>query len=237
MMEERLIRYIYSKVAGVFFQSEAQKEWFRGWSIKKSFVLMNPVDEAFIYENESVEKISTIVNVGRLVEQKNQIMLIEVMHDVHESHPEITLEIYGEGPLIGTLNKKIRELGADSYINLMGCTQHLENVYLEKLCIFALCSRFEGMPNALAEAMAASVPCISTDCKTGPRELLGGDRGILIEVDDYKALYDAIILLVENPKLACEYGQKAHDYVIENLTSYQKARESMAGIETVLQKA
>ena len=69
------------------------------------------------------------------------------------------------------------------------------NNVAETLCqydLFVLSSNFEGMPNALMEAMGVGLPCISTDCPTGPRELLGTENGLLVDVDDVDGLSRAI---------------------------------------------
>lgn len=234
-LEKELVRSIFTRVHGVCFQSEAQKEWFKNWKIKKSFILVNPVDESFFHKNKISERISTIINVGRYVEQKNQLMLIDVMADIHKLYPEMVLEIYGEGPLNDELENRIHELGASDYVRLCGIVSHLEKIYVNRNCMFVLNSLYEGMPNALAEAMAAGIPCISADCPTGPRELLGDGRGILVGVNDKKELLEAIVSLVENTELARDYGEKAYEYAVNNLTAEKVAKDLISSLGDIIQ--
>lgn len=143
-----------------------------------------------------------IVTCGRLEKQKNHALLIQAFANVVKKYPDATLKIYGEGSLKEMLQNKINELNLQGKAFLMGATNHVEKI-LETADLFVLSSDFEGMPNALMEAMAAGVPCIATDCPCGgPRELFGDDLvKQLVKVDKEDELENSIS---DNMELAVE---------------------------------
>lgn len=176
-------KYLLPFADGCVFQTKEAKNWFPKRLQKKSRIIYNAVKEDF-YHVERHPVPGEIVTCGRLEEQKNHALLIAAFSKVVERYPEACLKIYGEGSLRGKLQKQIDALGLHEKAFLMGATNHVEKV-LETADVFVLSSDFEGMPNALMEAMAAGVPCISTDCPCGgPRELFGDDLvKQLVEVD------------------------------------------------------
>ena len=123
------------------------------------------------------------------------------------------MKIYGPDSEDGTkekLEEIIRANQAKDWMQLMGGTDRLEEL-IPKAAIYALPSNYEGMPNALMEAMAMGMPCISTDCPAGaPRVLIqDGVNGLLIPVGDEAAMTAAILKLIENPELRRSLGQEA----------------------------
>lgn len=157
---------------GCVFQTKEAQEWFPGRLQRKSKIIYNAVKEDF-YHIERKPNRGEIVTCGRLTEQKNHAMLIAAFADVVKQYPYATLKIYGEGALRETLQQQINEAGLQDKALLMGATNDVAKA-LKTADLFVLSSDYEGMPNALMEAMAAGVPCISTDCPCGgPRELFG----------------------------------------------------------------
>lgn len=189
--------------ACVFQTSEAQA-WFPARLQKKSTIIPNAVKKEFF--NIKRKRIpGLIVTCGRLTSQKNHKLLISAFCQVASEYSEVTLQIYGEGELREQLQTLINSTQFSDRIKLMGATNNVPEV-LSKADIFVLSSDYEGMPNALMEAMAVGVPCISTDCPCGgPRMLLGSQKNkILVPVNDEKKMKDAIIWLIidnENKKI------------------------------------
>jgi glycosyltransferase involved in cell wall biosynthesis len=133
-----------------------------------------------------------ILGMGRLVPVKDFDFLIEVFSLVRKVVPA-RLIIFGEGPERTNLQNLIRGLGMDGEVHLPG---FIENPYpfLSHSALFVLSSRHEGLPGVLIEAMAFGIPLISTDCPSGPREILeGGKHGRLVPVGDRKSLEVAIL--------------------------------------------
>ena len=106
------------------------------------------------------------------------------------------MQIYGEGALRESLQKQIEDLHLEDKAFLMGATNNVVEA-LRTADLFVLSSDYEGMPNALMEAMAAGVPCISTDCPCGgPQELLNGNKEFLSEVKDTEDMRNHIELML-----------------------------------------
>ena len=150
-----------------------------------------------------------IVAAGRLTAQKAFGRLVRAFGTVAEHHPEWTLRIYGEGPRRPALEQLIRERGLSGRVQLMGRTRNLPRA-LAGASVFALSSRFEGMPLVILEAFAAGVPVVSFDCPTGPGELIENGRdGLLVPDGDVRALGAALRLLVEDEQQRRRLGRAA----------------------------
>lgn len=209
------IRWLFPHAAGCVYQTAEQREFFKPYLQENSRVILNPVNQKYIDlpnpDYECQEKV--VVQSSRLVDFKNQAMLLRAFVRVHAVHPDWSLKIYGPDSEDGTkekLEKIIQENHAENWMQLMGGTDRLEEL-IPKASIYTLPSNYEGMPNALMEAMAMGMPCISTDCPSGaPRILIqDGRNGILIPVGDEDAMAEAIQKLIENPALRKSLGQEA----------------------------
>jgi len=208
----------FKSCKALIVQSEDQKEFFDNATQRKATIIPNPIDNAYV-QNKKVNYDSNshkIVAAGRLSEQKNYKMMIDAVSEVSKKYTDVTLDIYGVGELEQSLNDYIRELGIENVVKLKGRSSELYNVY-KGVDLYLMTSDYEGMPNALAEAMAIGLPCISTDCKTGPRDLIDdGKNGYLVPCGDIKALAQKIELVFsmsedENRTL----GQQARKKIVE----------------------
>jgi len=142
-----------------------------------------------------------VLGVGRLVAQKNFRLLIEAFAIVKRDH-NARLVILGEGPERFVLEEHIRRHGLRDSVALPG---FLENPYacMARAAVFALSSDFEGLPTVLIESLAVGTPVVSTDCESGPREILrGGVLGELIPVGDIPAMARAIARAITSPRPA-----------------------------------
>ncbi len=132
-----------------------------------------------------------IISAGRLHDQKDFSTLIKAFVSRRRKEP-LKLIIFGEGEKRVELQALAEELGVMKSVSLPGFMDDI-HAYLSRADLFVLSSRWEGLPNVLIEAMALGVPVISTDCPSGPREILeGGKYGELVPVGDHKAMADAI---------------------------------------------
>lgn len=152
----------FKHLDGFVFQTEKVKKCFSPEIQKKSIVIHNPV---LIREKDYIlpdVRNNTIITVGRLHEQKNQIYLINVFSKFLKTHKNYNLEIYGDGELKDYLKNKCKELGIEKNVKFMGNQKNIfEEIANSKM--FILTSKYEGMPNALLEAMALGIPSISSN--------------------------------------------------------------------------
>lgn len=214
-----LMKRLYPKADGFVFQTEEQKKFFDKNIQDKSIIIYNPIKDEFLNINKAAQKEDTIISVGRLVEQKNQKMLIEAFSKIAKEYSNYKLKIFGTGPLELSLKKQIEELNLSNKIMLCGVCDDIKTE-LEKARIFVLSSDYEGMPNALIEAMAVGLPVISTDCPCGgPKELIENEKnGLLIEVGNVEELEKKMKYLIENQEKAIEMGKNA-EQIKETLNS------------------
>lgn len=150
---------------------------------------------------------------GRLVDFKNQLLLIDAFVKVHEKHHDYTLEIYGGDSHDGTkelLEKSIAKNHAEEYVHLMGASDELEKK-LNDAALFAFSSDWEGLPNALMEAMALGLPIVATDCPCGgPATLIENEKnGLLVPIKDADALAAGMNRLIEDRDFAEKLGREA----------------------------
>ena len=191
-LKRKIANVLFGLADGVVFQTHEALKYFSGRIQKKSTVIWNPVADVF-YNVDSEEEKRNIISVGRLEPQKNQVLLIDAFAKIALKYPDEKLLIYGEGSLRNHLQRKIEELDLSERIMLCGDKESIENA-LGKGKIFVLPSDYEGMPNALLEAMAVGLPCIATDCPCGgPKEIVeNGTDGILVPPKDIMTLAEAI---------------------------------------------
>jgi glycosyltransferase involved in cell wall biosynthesis len=134
-----------------------------------------------------------ILAVGRLTAQKDFPTLIRAFAQIRRSQP-VRLLILGEGPDRPALEALVRELDVEPDVRLLG---FVENPYafMARASLFILSSRWEGLPTVLIEALYCGVPVISTDCPSGPREILAdGQYGMLVPIQDPASLAEMIKL-------------------------------------------
>lgn len=194
---------------GCVFQTEDAKRWFPKKLRDKSMVIPNAVNPAFYgVKRTPVEK--RIVSCGRLTAQKNQALLIQAFAKAEKNIPGAQLFIYGQGELENALKQLVRELGMSGKVFLKGQTNDVAAA-IKCADLFVLSSDYEGMPNALMEAMAVGIPCISTDCPCGgPKELIrDGVDGLLVPVGDEKKMGEAMLRVLSDKKFKETMGMNA----------------------------
>jgi glycosyltransferase involved in cell wall biosynthesis len=149
-----------------------------------------------------------ILAVGRLSEEKGFDCLMRAFSLVRAEHPGLNLVILGEGRDRAKLESLRAELELNDCVLMPG--HRAAAAWLQKASVFVLASRYEGFPNALAEAMAAGLPIVATRCRSGPEEMLEDGRdGFLVAVDDEQAMSERIKRLLGSQELRCAMGERA----------------------------
>lgn len=201
----------------IILQTEEQAEYFPKWMQKKCAVIRNPMlhaPEPKNYHNDAPRK---FIAVGRVSEQKNYPVMIDAFLKAAKEVTGCTLDIYGAGSAdyIEQIQKRIDAAGLHERIRLQGRTEHVQD---ELLChdVFLMSSDYEGMPNALAEAMAAGMVCLSTDCKTGPKDMIDhGENGRLARTGDVQSFAEEIETILRMDRQKCaEMGTAAREKIL-----------------------
>ena len=199
-----VMKWLYKDVNSLVLQTTDAKKFFENVISKdKLTIISNPINQDFISNSPyNIIKEKNIINVGRLTEQKNQKLLINAFNKFIQIYPDYTLEIYGIGELKDELEQQIIEMNLKNKVFLKGQEKNIKEKML-KASMFVLSSNYEGMPNALMEAMALGVPCVSTDCPCGgPKHLIKQkENGLLVEVNNIDQLVEAMILLINDKEL------------------------------------
>ena len=194
-----------------------------GISRERLVVIRNPVITPDLYDRAAqpsghswldMEKVPVIVGAGRLTRQKDFPTLLRAFARVRATQP-CRLVILGEGKDRAALELLARELGISADVAFPGFVRNLYS-YTARAKLFVLSSAWEGSPNTLTEALALGIPVVSTDCPSGPRELLAGGRyGKLVPVGDAEALATAMLETLAHPLPADTLKAAVREYNVE----------------------
>ncbi len=200
---QKLVRFSYSRSDYCFFQLEQARDFFGKKVAEKSFVIPNSYTATENVEPFYGERKKTIVSVGRFENQKGYDVLIDAFAIIHNDFPDYRLILYGDGSKKEAYRSQVESLGLSDCVDFPGYINNAA-ARIREDGIFALPSRFEGIPNSLIEALSVGVPTVSSDCTPGGPHFLtrGGERGLLVPVGDADALADAIIRLIKDKELA-----------------------------------
>lgn len=203
------VRKLFEQASGCIFQTEDAAQYFTEAVRHKSTIIYNPVAEKF-FNTKLDDSRHGIITVGRLNQQKNHFLLISAFARIADEFPEEHLIIYGEGSLREQLETYIKDKGLENRISMPGNILDVEQV-LCKAKVFVLSSDYEGMPNALMEAMTVGLPSISTDCPCGgPRMLIQNEQqGILIPCRSEDKMADALRTVLGCNELQEKLGKNA----------------------------
>jgi len=169
-----------------------------------------PLDHSWFADNGP----PVVLAAGRLTAQKDFPTLLRAVARVRESRP-LRLLILGSGSERESLGDVVETLGLGEIVEFYGFAEN-PYAFMKHADLFVLSSAWEGSPNVLVEAMACGCPVVSTDCPSGPAEILDEDRyGRLVAVGDSEGLSRAIIELLEHPTDAAVLRERAAEYSSE----------------------
>ncbi len=217
-------KFLFRSASGCVFQTQEAMDYFQKSVRRKSKIIWNPVADKF-FERSWTPKREEIAVVGRLVPQKNPLLALESFRLICEDYPDVHLTYYGSGPLKESILAKVDEYKLNDRVTIIDNVPNIED-YISSARLFLMASDFEGMPNALMEAMTVGLPCVSTDCPCGgPRAISEGfSMDMLVPCADAKAIaYRMKALLSDESK------QK-------ELSSKERERSSLFKMELVMKQ-
>jgi len=202
--------FVYNFADGYVFQTNGAKKYYNERIQAKATVIPNPIIDEIpaIWEGD---RENIIVNVGRLeVIQKRQDILIEAFSRIAARYPDIKLVLLGGGVNEPEIRKMISDRNLENRVVLAGIVKDIYNA-IGKARLFVLSSDYEGMPNALIEAMCLGLPCISTDYSPGgAAELIKNmENGLLVKAGSTEELAEAMDFMLANPQIAEMLGRQA----------------------------
>jgi glycosyltransferase involved in cell wall biosynthesis len=205
----RFIRSIVyrSKNTTVVVLTERDKEKFKKIGID-AVVIPNFVEQKIGY-SYSLDRLArkSILSIGRIVKQKNFSFLISAFAISGLSSDGWTLRVVGNGPLLADLERQVLELGVASSVHFVEPADDISDFY-QQASVFCLTSEYEAFPMVLLEAMAHSLPIVSLDCPTGPREILPEDASDQLVPPKDPAVFANRLVQIVKSQQRCE--QLAH---------------------------
>ena len=211
-LKSKLFLSVINRSRGGVFQTDGAMAFYGKGLQKRGVVIPNP-----IFVNGEVPSVSfeerekTVVSVGRLDNvQKRYDVMIQAFKLFSAEHPEYTLKLYGRGSDEEQIKAWAKDAGILEKVRFMGLSaQPMQDIAKEGM--FLITSDFEGISNALLEAMAVGLPCVSTDHTPGGARLLIEDHenGLLAPVGDAEKLAEAMCTFANDPALAKKCGENA----------------------------
>ncbi len=202
---------LYKKATGIIAQTEKARTIMHARIAHPNItVIGNPLK---ITDTVTDNREKIILNVGRFISSKQQALLVGYFAQIRPEGWKVYF--VGEGPEIKDVKRKTSELGLENEIIFQGVVENTEHFY-GKSSVFAFTSVSEGFPNALGEAMAAGLACISFDCEAGPSDLIkDGINGFLIPENDDETYITKLKLLIRDESLRKEFGTRAREKAAE----------------------
>ena len=218
---EKFLNSYFKKLIFMFFFKMADCVIVNSVDFRKSLkkylgvnskVIYNPIKTKKYKKKNIFKKKLNIINVGRLTEQKNQLFLLETLSKL-DKKIKWTLKIVGRGNLEKKIRFFIKKNSLSKIVKLVGYKN--DAIYeISKSDLFILSSIYEGLPNVLIEAQQTGTPIISTDCRTGPREILmNGKLGDLIKINNETQLLNKIKNFYINKKILYNKASLAKKYL------------------------
>lgn len=212
-----LFKFLYSLADEIIVNSnEFKQNLFKKLNLR-SKVILNPIKITKEKKQISFFKNFTglkIISIGRLTDQKNHLILFKALNLLkNKFNIRFKLYLIGRGYNYGLLLNYILQNGLQKNIKLAGFKKNASN-YIRSSDLFVLSSNFEGLPNTLIEAQTAGIPIISSNCPTGPKEILiNGRLGDLFKTGDYKDLSKKILNFYKDRKILKKKSLLAKKYL------------------------
>ena len=199
-------KLLLSRSTHVVVQTQNIKKYFSKKIQQMTTVIYNPVNEK-VFELQPVDKENRIISVGRFHPQKDQKMMIDAFAKIADEYKEWKLVIFGEGPLRNSLELRIQKYGLQERILLPGKTKDVFNE-LNKSKVFCFSSVYEGMSNALVEAICVGLPIVTTKVSGTEEFIKDGENGFIVNIHDTDAMAIALEKVLGDESLRKQFAEK-----------------------------
>ena len=206
---------VINRAEGGVFQTEKARKYFGKKLQKNGRVIFNPNTVPPSPQPLWEDRKDEIAFVARFdIKQKRQDIMLEAFLKITSEFPKMKLVFYGIGDDMESIVKDVERKGLKEKVIFKGLVKDIPAA-IRTSKMFVLTSDYEGMPNALIEAMAVGLPCISTDCSPGGASALitTGVNGIIVPVRDSDSIARAMRYVLTNPIEAQKMGQEAQKTV------------------------
>lgn len=183
------------------------KDFYSAKLQSRTTIIPNPVTDK-VFSLTPTLKQKRIIAVGRLAYQKNYPMMFRAFAKVHHDFPDWQLVVYGNGPQKEEIRGVIERLGMEGHIILAGKSDHVVEE-MNKSSLFVMSSDYEGMSNALLEAVCVGLPVISTDVSGAKDLITDGVNGYIVPVGNERALTLALSSMLSYPEKMDEMGRQS----------------------------
>lgn len=203
------IRILYPFTNALIVQTSFSKNYFQIFlKTRKIQIIPNPIDENLFFRREKYgNRENIILTVGRLDTNKNQKLLLEAFANLNTKNWKLIL--VGDGALKIEYQMLAKKLGIADKVDFIGIVTNIETYY-NRAKLFVFPSQSEGFPNALLEALSFGIPCIASDCNSGPSEMIQHkENGFLFEINNQKQLEKQMTALMENEALRLKFSSNA----------------------------
>lgn len=212
--EKANIFRMLSSAGFIVVQTEDEKQFFEN-CFNNTVVINNPVKEN-LPTPFGGERRKVIVNFCRIAKQKNIPLMINAFLEFHKTHPDYTLEIYGntvekrEDELKQEYIEMISALNATDFIKILPPRADIHAI-IRDCSMFVSSSDYEGLSNSMLEALAIGMPCVCTDCLGGgAREMItDGENGLLVPMNDVTSLAEAMKKMADDKEFAKKCSENA----------------------------
>jgi len=170
------------------------------------------------YDNNAIAedcRAQTVICVSKMRYEKGIDVLLQAWRLVHEQTPNARLIIVGSGPIQPQLERLASALCISDSVEFAGLQSDVSS-QLHRGKIGVLPSRWEGMPNALLEAMACGLACVATAVSGSEDIIQYGSNGFLVEPEDYEGMAQALLTLLRDPQLIQKFGLAARETIENN---------------------
>lgn len=208
-----MTNFLYLRAEKIVFQTPGARDYFCGKIRKKGRIIANPIDTLRLPFWNEQDHDKSIITACRITPEKNLKMLIKAFSKIVEIHKDYTLKIYGE-PRYPEAKRELVELaenlGIAGYIEFPGYQSDIHSI-MAKSAVFVLTSNYEGLSNAMLEALCIGIPTICTNCPSGGAAMYIQDNsnGFLVAVNDVDELVQKLQLLIENKDIQRKVSKRS----------------------------